>query len=127
MSRLRRALVVPVILLLAGLGFAACESSSPDADDALEATDGESLPETTDRRVTAAATEPADIKPSVDESAGVTTPHRLVYDTDELENPLVNLDPGLHLATVRLLHYPEGFEAGDFEVEGSFTWSFEVL
>lgn len=77
--------------------------------------------------VTAAATDPADINPSVDESAAVATPDRLVYDTDELENPLVNLDPGLHLATVRLLHYPEGFEAGDFEVEGSFTWSFEVL
>lgn len=169
MSRL---LVLPVVLLLAGLGFAACENGSPDAQDTREATDGESLTRTTDppsqmpdwlddvepapgnqvtgeaivivdlnfeptnraarlilddTDVTAAATDPADINPSVDQSAAVATPDRLVYDTDELENPLVNLDPGLHLATVRLLHYPEGFEAGDFEVEGSFTWSFEIL
>lgn len=68
--------------------------------------------------VTAASTEPADTS---------AIPERLVYDPDGMESPPVNLDPGLHLATVRLLHYPEGFEAGDFEVEGSFTWSFEIL
>lgn len=77
--------------------------------------------------VTASATDPGDLNASVDGSAAVATPDRLVDDPGELGNPLVTLDPGLHLATVRLLHSPEGFEAGEFEVEGSFTWSFEVL
>lgn len=172
MCRPRRLPVVFLVLLLGGLGLAACESGTPEADDAADAQHLEDVTATTDPPnqmpewlnsvqpspgdqvspeplvivdvnlqlgnqvarlivdgvdVTAAATEPADINPSVDESAGVTTPNRLVYDTDELENPPVALDPGLHLGTVRLLHYPEGFEAGDFDVEGSFTWSFEIL
>lgn len=95
--------------------------------------------------VTAFATEPHPPDPTEQQ---VTRPNRLAYDPNRLdrgrldggtgavtaperreqgEQAPVDLEPGPHFATVRLVEFPEGLEADEAVEVDSFTWSFEIL